>query len=88
MSPDFENESNTVEHGKIDDLMVQVAAFVNKIWKQMLEDVINQNQTVQIALMVFLVTLIIATCLYKRQKLAKSTIQTLQRCGDTFEADR
>ena len=71
-----------------DDLFVNIAAQVKHIWLETVENILNCNETVQITLLAFLVTLVVATCLYKRQKLAKSAINTLQRCGDTFEADR
>ena len=59
---------------------IQVAfnTIVQALWETFCEQGgLNWNHTLQISLAVFLCTLIIFTCLYRRHKIAKSAMTTL-----------
>ena len=70
-----------------EDQISQARVWVNTAWEAVLSN-LDWNETLQTCLAVFLVSLILLTCLYKRRKLAKSAMTTIHRYSDQIEAER
>ena len=64
------------EAGAAEDTLAQICIYITQIWDDFLSGVSDWSGTLQITLYVSLVILIVASCLYKRRKLAKSAMNT------------
>ena len=59
-----------------EDTLAQICIYITQLWNDFLTGVSDWSGTLQITLYVSLVILIVASCLYKRRKLAKSAMNT------------
>ena len=85
--PDEVVSDETIMSGEV--MIKSIQDWLNKAFQDAGDFFNMEGRTLQICLAIFLIMVVLVTCLYKRRKLlAKNAIQTMDRYRDRLEADR